>query len=60
MIEEAFVACPSCGEDVPLDVDTTGGRTQTYVEDCTVCCRPLLIRVTCRPGEVLRISAELS
>lgn len=58
MIEEAFVACPACGEQVPLEIDTTAGRQQTYVEDCSVCCRPLAIRVRCRPGEVLDIAVE--
>ncbi|MGE0454182.1 MAG: CPXCG motif-containing cysteine-rich protein [Vicinamibacteria bacterium] len=58
MIEAAFVACPACGEDVALEVDTTAGREQTYVEDCPVCCRPMAIRVRCRPGEVLAVQVE--
>jgi hypothetical protein len=58
MIEEAFVACPACGENVPLEIDTSAGREQAYVEDCAVCCRPMAIRVRCRPGEVLALAAE--
>jgi len=26
-------------------VDSSGGTTQTYVEDCQVCCKPNLLRV---------------
>jgi hypothetical protein len=55
VIEEAFVSCPSCGESIPLVIDTLGGREQAYVEDCSVCCRPLEVRVRCRPGEVLGV-----
>jgi hypothetical protein len=55
MIEEATVECASCGEAFALSIDTTGGGVQDYVEDCPVCCRPMEIRVRCRPGEVLSV-----
>jgi hypothetical protein len=55
VIDEATVECASCGERFELSIDTTGGREQSYVEDCPVCCRPMEIRVTCRPGEVLSV-----
>ena len=45
MIEEAPVDCLSCGQSFTLSIDTTGGREQSYVEDCPVCCRPMEIRV---------------
>ena len=38
------VSCPYCGEPLTLDVDETGGRTQTYIEDCAVCCQPIEVR----------------
>ncbi len=38
------VSCPYCGERLTLVVDETGGRTQTYVEDCAVCCQPIEVR----------------
>ena len=55
MIEEAWVACPACGESVALDVDTTGGAEQRYVEDCSVCCRPMEVTVRCQPGTILSV-----
>ena len=58
MIEEVVVDCPSCGEHVALDVDTTAGPEQSYFEDCPVCCRPMEVFVRSRPGEVLSISVS--
>jgi hypothetical protein len=56
VIEETIVHCPTCGEPVALEVDTTAGDEQEYVEDCAVCCRPMEVFVRCRPGELLSIS----
>ena len=36
--------CPYCGEPLTLEVDEYGGRRQSYVEDCAVCCRPIEVR----------------
>lgn len=35
--------CVFCGEENDVFVDRSGGRQQTFTEDCTVCCRPNLI-----------------
>jgi Cysteine-rich CPXCG len=32
--------CPHCGENVDTDPDLGGGKSQQYIEDCAVCCRP--------------------
>jgi len=42
---EAEVVCPYCGEVISVSVDEGGGRTQRYLEDCTVCCRPIELAV---------------
>jgi hypothetical protein len=39
-------SCPHCGEPTDTYPDPGGGETQTYVEDCAVCCRPILFKVT--------------
>lgn len=40
---ESLVAqCPYCGEPIELFVDASAGA-QDYIEDCTVCCRPVEI-----------------
>ena len=38
------VQCPYCGEPITLQVDDSAGE-QDYVEDCTVCCRPIEVRL---------------
>jgi hypothetical protein len=39
-------ACAFCGEENEVFPDQTGGRRQTFTEDCAVCCRPNLITLT--------------
>jgi hypothetical protein len=45
MLEETEVTCPCCWETIVLELDLSAG-SQTYVEDCSVCCRPMLVRLT--------------
>ncbi|MDW3095783.1 MAG: CPXCG motif-containing cysteine-rich protein [Gammaproteobacteria bacterium] len=47
-LESTTTSCPYCGELIefllePLDSD------QQYYEDCTVCCQPILIKLTMDP-----------
>jgi hypothetical protein len=42
--ETVAVVCPYCGESVELLVDGTLPE-QEYVEDCEICCRPMVVRV---------------
>ena len=44
MIEHRF-QCPCCWEEISMVLEPADGQ-QAYVEDCGVCCRPLLIRYT--------------
>ncbi|MGI9626913.1 MAG: CPXCG motif-containing cysteine-rich protein [Longimicrobiales bacterium] len=46
LTDEATVWCPYCGESVEVGLDLGGGSVQEYVEDCQVCCRPWVVRVT--------------
>jgi hypothetical protein len=54
---ETEIGCPHCGESFPLLVDTTQ-REQSLVEDCSVCCRPINLTITCEPGEVLDVREQ--
>jgi Cysteine-rich CPXCG len=38
-------SCPYCGEAVSIFLDPAGGSVQDYVEDCSVCCQPMTVRV---------------
>ncbi len=52
LISEADITCPHCGEVFPLSIDTSQGE-QSFIEDCTVCCRPIPLTVRCRPGQIV-------
>ena len=44
------IQCPYCGEFIPLRLDGSAGD-QSYVEDCSVCCRPIEVRLSRVAGE---------
>ena len=50
MLETVEVTCPACWETIELEIDLSAG-SQTYAEDCSVCCRPMTVHV--------RVSEEL-
>lgn len=54
---EFTVDCPFCGETFSTVVDPSE-ENQTYVEDCYVCCRPILFHVTCHDGAVENVVLE--
>jgi hypothetical protein len=40
--------CPWCDAPIELTIDMSAGP-QTYIEDCQVCCAPILVRVAWDP-----------
>lgn len=44
MLEETEVTCPYCWESIVLELDLSAG-SQTYTEDCSVCCRPIVVHL---------------
>lgn len=48
--DEQVLSCPYCGEEVEVQVDPIGPSSESYVEDCSVCCRPWTVSVS-RDGE---------
>jgi transcription elongation factor Elf1 len=42
---EATYVCDSCGEEIVVPVDISAGAHQDYVEDCPVCCHPMILHV---------------
>jgi Cysteine-rich CPXCG len=43
--KETFINCPYCGESIDILVDDSSGE-QSYYEDCSVCCTPILFVLT--------------
>jgi hypothetical protein len=55
----ATYICAVCGETVETVVDESQGLQQEYIEDCEVCCRPNVLRVTIDPeSETAEITTE--
>ncbi len=44
-LETREVQCPYCGESIEVDVEPMA-EDQSFIEDCTVCCRPIQYNVT--------------
>ena len=44
-ISEKNISCPYCGEQISVLVDNSLPE-QRYVEDCQVCCRPIVLDVS--------------
>lgn len=42
MNPEKRIGCPYCGESITIIVDDSVPE-QTYIEDCEVCCRPIVM-----------------
>ena len=57
LIVETEITCPHCGEPSPLQVDTSQAE-QEFIEDCTVCCRPIQLTIRCRPGVLESVNGE--
>ena len=56
-LHERKLHCPFCGENISVVVDTSAG-SQTYIEDCQVCCQPMQIQVDVDDGQLLSVQAD--
>ncbi len=43
--DETIIQCPHCGEPVAVALDPSEGTHHEFIEDCSVCCRPIRIRI---------------
>jgi hypothetical protein len=44
-LQESQVYCPYCGEPLTILLDA-GDSGVNYIEDCQVCCQPMVVSVT--------------
>jgi Cysteine-rich CPXCG len=56
LIDTRTITCPHCWERIEIVIDTSEPQ-QSYIEDCSVCCRPIAITVNSARGVVLGIVA---
>ncbi|ALM21829.1 cysteine-rich CPXCG superfamily protein [Nonlabens sp. MIC269] len=54
MIEHFFM-CPHCWQEISMLLDPA--YSQTYVEDCEVCCNPIEIKVVFENGSLESFNA---
>jgi hypothetical protein len=41
LLSETEISCPYCGETISVLIDCSVDQ-QEYIEDCQVCCRPIV------------------
>ncbi len=54
---EQLIGCPYCGESISILIDDSLPEQQ-YVEDCQVCCRPIVLDVTADAGGGVAVVAQ--
>ncbi len=50
-LEVRRISCPHCGEPIEILVDGSA-LSQDYIEDCSVCCRPISFTVTIEEDKI--------
>ena len=58
-LEAHSAQCPYCGETVELDIEPLE-EAQTFIEDCSVCCRPIQYEVAMNADDEIEIIATRS
>jgi len=56
-MEELFFVCPYCAQGISMLLDLSVD-SQSYVEDCEVCCNPIQIAYRVEDNRVTEFSAE--
>jgi hypothetical protein len=51
-VRSVSLSCPYCGETIEILIDLSLSE-QEYIEDCSVCCRPILLDVSVTDDEPL-------
>ena len=57
VVTEEHLHCPFCGEPISVLVDHSAGD-QEYVEDCQVCCRPLVLEISLGSDGAAKVRAR--
>lgn len=57
LLQDQDATCPHCGETISLTLDLSVPE-QSYIEDCPVCCKPMLVSYSAAEGEIAQFSVE--
>ena len=55
-MDEHYFQCPYCWETISMLLDPS--TSQTYIEDCEVCCNPIEIRAQFEDQQLISFQAE--
>lgn len=55
-MEEHIFQCPHCWEEISMLLDPS--VSQTYIEDCEVCCNPIEVETTFEEGILVFFDAR--
>jgi hypothetical protein len=58
-LESFPIQCPYCGESIEVDVEPLE-EAQSFIEDCTVCCRPIQYEATTNSEGEIEVVANRS
>jgi hypothetical protein len=58
-LQEHPVVCPHCGERISMVLDLSAG-SQSYFEDCEVCCNPIEVVFEVEDGAIVSFRADIS
>lgn len=56
-LENIQLQCPYCWESIEILVDRSEGDHE-YIEDCSVCCRPIVLTVSGSSSDEIAVSAR--
>ncbi len=56
LLQTVSIHCPYCGEPIEVLVDCSL-PVQEYIEDCSVCCRPINLTVNASDTDAVEVSA---
>jgi cysteine-rich CPXCG protein len=57
LLQSHDASCPHCGESISLTLDLSVPE-QSYIEDCPVCCHPMVVSYTAPDGELAEFSVD--
>jgi len=55
LLQSVGIECPYCAEPIDIVVDTS--MEQQYIEDCSVCCRPIHLAIHIRDNGDIQVQA---
>ena len=51
------IGCPYCAEAMSIVIDLSAG-SQSYIEDCQICCQPMQIEFAVEEEELVNLKVE--